>query len=174
MNSFQEYGDRAARHIEGHYGIRVVTRDVKDPLIGDLDGAEIHVDYAVTPEERLFLLAHLFGHTVQWNTQPDAAELGRPRQPPVPEAMISVLMDYEREAAEYALSMLHEIGATEIDQWLSDFSTCDMDYLHHFYRTGEKRNFREFWRENGPCLSPRPIPSFRPTSRVPRSDGIVI
>ena len=29
--------------------------------LGDLDGAEIDVDYAITPEQRLFLLGHLFG-----------------------------------------------------------------------------------------------------------------
>jgi hypothetical protein len=82
---FAEYCERVKTHIEGAYGILVITRDVPDPLTGDLNGAEIHVDYAVTPEQRLFLLAHLFGHTVQWNVNPDAYELGQPRQPPVKE-----------------------------------------------------------------------------------------
>ncbi len=68
--------------IQGAYGIRIVTRDIPDPLTGDLNGSEIHIDCAVTPEERLFLLAHLFGHTVQWNVTPGAFELGGPRRPP--------------------------------------------------------------------------------------------
>jgi len=34
--------------------------------------------------------------------------------------------------------MLHQIGITEIDQWLSDYTACDMAYLQHYYRTGEK------------------------------------
>ena len=48
--------------IESSHGIGVVTRDIQDPLTGDLDGAE----------ERLFLLGHLFGHMVQWNVALDA------------------------------------------------------------------------------------------------------
>jgi hypothetical protein len=56
---------RVQERIEGRYHVRVVTRDIPDPLIGDLNGSEIHIDFAVTPEQRLFLLAHLFGHTVQ-------------------------------------------------------------------------------------------------------------
>ncbi len=30
--------------IAGYYKIPVVTRDIPDPLTGDLDGAEIHID----------------------------------------------------------------------------------------------------------------------------------
>ncbi len=40
------------------HGIWVVIRDIPDQLTGDLDGAQIHIDNAVTPEQRLFLLAH--------------------------------------------------------------------------------------------------------------------
>ncbi|MEO8098277.1 MAG: hypothetical protein ABI811_11300 [Acidobacteriota bacterium] len=163
-----------AQHIEGCYGIRVITRDVTDPLIGDLDGEEIHIDYAVTAEERLFLLAHLFGHTVQWNARPETVELGRSRQPPVLETVIPALMDYEIEASSYALSMFHHIGIVGMDQWLSDFSACDMAYLRHYYLTGEKNGYRTFWRESTPCIQPRPIPPFRPTKHAWRADGIVI
>jgi hypothetical protein len=64
---FPDLCGRVQERIEGRYRVRVVTRDIPDPLIGDLNGSEIHIDFAVTPEQRLFLLAHLFGHTVQWN-----------------------------------------------------------------------------------------------------------
>jgi len=94
MLPFADYSNKVLQHIESHYGIRVITRDVTDPLIGDLDGVEIHIDHAVTAEERLFLLAHLFGHTVQWNAYPETVELGRPHQPPVPETAIPALLDY--------------------------------------------------------------------------------
>src|SRR5271170_3126995 len=99
MIPFAAYSARVEQHIEKAYGVRVVTRDIPDPLTGDLNGAEIHIDYAVTPEQRFFLLAHLFGHTVQWNTNPAAYELGRPRQPPVSPDSLPALMEYEREAA---------------------------------------------------------------------------
>ena len=55
---FADYCARVEDRIQRHYGIRIVTRDIPDPLTGDLDGAEIHVDYALTPDQRLFLLAH--------------------------------------------------------------------------------------------------------------------
>ncbi len=83
MLPFADYCLQVENRIQQAYGVRIITRDIPDPLTGDLNGAEIHVDYAVTPEQRLFLLAHLFGHTVQWNTDPAAFDLGRPRNPPV-------------------------------------------------------------------------------------------
>jgi len=174
MLPFADYCTRVEQHITRRYGIRVVTRDVPDPLTGDLDGAEIHIDYALTPEQRLFLLAHLFGHTVQWNVNPLAFDLGRPRNPPVDEESMPALIDYERDAASYALSMLHEIGITELDQWLSDYTTCDMAYLGHFYRTGEKKEFQTFWCDGAPRIEARPVPAFTPSQRSRRSDGIVI
>jgi len=174
MIPFEEYCERVKNHIESTYGIPVVTRDIPDPLTGDLNGAEIHIDYAVTPEQRLFLLAHLFGHTVQWNVKPDAFELGRPRQPPVNEDAIPALMEYEKEAASYALGMCHDISITDVDQWLSDYTACDMAYLHHYYCTGEKRNFRSFWRENAARIQPQPVPRFTLRKRSLRCDGIVI
>jgi hypothetical protein len=119
----------------------VVTLDVPDPLTGDLDGAEIHIDYAVTVEQRFFLLAHLFGHTLQWNVSPRAFEIGKPHEPPVSEELLPAIIDYEREAASYALGMLHQVGINDADQWLSDYTACDMAYLRHYYRTGEKLSF---------------------------------
>jgi hypothetical protein len=171
---FAEYCTKVQQHIERDYGIRVVTRDVPDPLTGDLDGLEIHIDFAVTREQRLFLLAHLFGHTVQWNVNPQAYDLGRPRQPPVPESIMPALMDYEKDAARYALSLLHEIGISGADQWLSDYTACDLSYLAHFYRTGEKKDFASFWRENTERIQPLVVPRFTPVKRALRSDGIVI
>src|SRR5215510_6744776 len=105
MLPFAEYCAKVQQHVQGAYSIRVVTLDVPDPLTGDLDGAEIHIDFAVTPEQRLFLLAHLFGHTVQWNVTPGAFEVGKPRRPPVNPHDLPALMAYEKEAARYALGL---------------------------------------------------------------------
>jgi hypothetical protein len=174
MIPFADYCARVEKHIEKAYGIRVVTRDVPDPLTGDLNGAEIHIDFAVTPEQRLFLLLHLFGHTVQWNVSPGAFELGRPQSPPVTENCLPALMEYESEAARYALGLLHEAGIADIDQWFSDYAACDAAYLRHYYVTAEKRDFLSFWRERTSLLQPRPAPPFTPTRRSFRSDGVVI
>ncbi len=174
MIPFEEYCILVKRHIETAYGVRVVTRDIPDPLTGDLNGTEIHVDYAVTPEQRLFLLAHLFGHTVQWNTSPEAFEIGQPRKVPVREDLLPALMDYETGAARYALGLLHEIGITATDQWFANYAACDADYLRHYYRTGEKREFLSFWRDGASLIQAQPVPRFVPTKRSLRNDGIVI
>jgi hypothetical protein len=160
--------------VECVYGVRVITRDIPDPLTGDLDGAEIHIDHAVTPEQRLFLLGHLFGHTVQWNVDPGAFEIGRQYKPPVPEQLFPAILAYETEAAAYALGLFHETGVTDVDRWFSDYTAADQGYLLHYYRTGEKRDFRSFWPAEAALLRPKPIPPFTPTKRVFRLDGIVI
>ena len=96
------------------------------------------------------------------------------RQPPVDEALLPSLLAYEREAAGYGLALLHETGIRQADQWLSDYSACDLAYLAHFYRTGEKRDPLTFWRANVPLVEPRAIPAFAPTKLVFRSNGVVI
>ena len=171
---FTEHSSRVQQHLESFYGIRIVTRDIPDPLTGDLDGAEIHLDYAVNPEERFFLLAHLFGHTVQWNLDPRAFEIGQPRVPPIDEKMLPAIAEYEREAASYALWMLHQIGITDVDQWFCDYTACDSKYLLHFYRTGEKRQFKSFWLDHSEPVAPKPVLPFTPLKRTFRIDGIVI
>jgi hypothetical protein len=70
--------------------------------------------------------------------------------------------------------MLRQAGIIDVDQWLSDFTACDMAYLLNYYRTGEKKDSLSFWRDNAPLLQPKPTPPFTPTKRVFRRDGIVI
>jgi len=171
---FPELCVRVQEHIERRYGVRVITRDIPDPLIGDLNGAEIHIDGAVTAEQRLFLLAHLFGHTVQWNVSSEAFAIGQPRQPPVEEALLPALMAYEWEAAGYGMALFHETGIRQLDQWLSDYTACDLAYLEHYYRSGEKRDSLSFWQQDTPLVVPRAIPTFAPTRLVFRSNGVVI
>jgi hypothetical protein len=174
MIPFAEYCARIQEHLEEAYHVNVVTRDIPDPLTGDLDGLEIHIDPAVSPEQRLFLLAHLFGHTVQWNVDARAYAIGGLFQPPVNDQLLATIVEYEQEAASLALTVFHQIGITSVDQWLSDYSACDLAYLRHYYQTGEKRSFQTFWRDNTPCIEPKPIPPFTPTKRSFRGDGLVI
>jgi hypothetical protein len=160
--------------LERSYGLHVLTPDVPDPLTGDLDGLAIHIDYAVTSESRLFFLGHLCGHTGQWNVDPRTFELGKNYQPPVSEKPFPAILQYEGEAASYGLSMFHEIGITEIDQWFSSYTACDQAYLLHFYRTGEKLDFRSFWNDKAPLVAPKPISPFTPKKRALRMDGVAI
>jgi hypothetical protein len=173
-SDFAEYCTTVLECLVHRYHVRVVTRDLPEDFSADLNGAEIHIDQRVTPEQRVFLLAHLFGHTVQWNVTPGSFEIGRLRHPPVDNETITAIMEYERDAARFALAMLHEIGITGVDQWLSDYAACDLAYLTHYYRTGEKRAFMSFWVSNTPLLRPQPIPPFVPRKKVFRSTGVVI
>ena len=174
MIPFAVYCAQVEHYLEKTVGIRVVTRDIPDPLTGDLDGCEIHIDHAVTPEQRLFLLGHLFGHTVQWNIDPDAFELGRLQSPPVAESLLPVILAYEREAARYALGMFECIGITGLAQWFSDYTAYDMAYLLHYYRTGEKAGFTALWRDSTKLIEAKPAPPFTPVKRVFRLGGLVI
>jgi hypothetical protein len=171
---FREVFDLAQRRIEERWGIPVRIRDVPNPFTGDLDGAEIHVDYDLVPEDALFILVHLFGHTVQWNCDPELRKLGELRGAGHSPETIAALAEYERQACQYSLQLLHELGVHDLDQWLADFAACDLAYLVHFYRHGDKPAFRSFWKDGQPLLEPLPIPDFHPTRWVTRYEGIVI
>ena len=172
---FEECANTLERYLTFRYRIPVITFDVKDPFTGDLDGREIHIDYKVDPSERLFLIAHLFGHTVQWSVRPASRNTGKALVIPVPESMIDGVLDFEREAASYGLKLLHNNKITDLDQWFADYSACDLAYLAHYYRTGEKKDAKSFWQPGQPLLVPKPIPRrFKPKKWVARNDGVVI
>ena len=160
------------RLIEQRWGIPVRIRDVTDPFTGDLDGAEIHVDYDLEAEDALFIVVHLFGHTVQWNLDAEARAIGT-HPGPWDEDALRRVRAYERDACRYSMQLFHEAGIHDLDQWLSDFAACDYAYLEHFYTTGEKRPFRSFWSDGNSCLTPLAVPAFSPTRWLSR-DGIVI
>lgn len=171
---FFEVFNHLEHHVEKKYGLAVVISDVPAPFTGDLDGAEIKVDYAEDAEGALFILCHLFGHTVQWNLSARAREIGGELKESPSEELLAELVDYEREACRYSLALLHEAGVGDLDQWLTDFSHCDLEYLRHFYRTGEKRPFESFWRDGQPLLEELEIPPFVPRRWVSRWEGVVI
>ncbi len=161
-------------HVEKEYGIPVRILDVPNPFTGDLDGAEIHIDYDEDIESALFIIAHLFGHTVQWNTSEASREIGYKLYPNPSEEMIKKLHDYEVQACQFSMQLFHEAGVKDLDQWLSDYSSCDFAFLIDFYRTNAKKPFKSFWKEGTPLMSPSPIPEFHPTKWVTRSTGIVV
>jgi len=161
-------------HIEARYGVPVILKDVPDPFTGDLDGREIHVDFDLDPADAVFIVAHLFGHTVQWNLSPADRDLGSRFLVGASAEELAAVRDYERTACAYSLQLFHEAGVRDCDAWLSDFAACDFAYLEHFYRTGEKRPFMSFWRDDTALLAPLPIPAFTPTAWRARWSGVVI
>ena len=171
---FREIFNRLERAIEERWGIPITVRDVAEPFTGDLDGAAIELDYDLPPEEAVFILLHLFGHTVQWNVNDRMREVGlAPVENPSDE-LLAEIEAYEREAGRYSTRLLHELGITELDQWLVDFTSADVKYLLHFYRTGEKLPIEQVWQDGEPPIEPAPIPPFHPTRWVSRREGVVI
>lgn len=170
---FADVFDQLERIIEERWQIPVRIRDVPSPFTGDLDGAEIHIDYDLEPEDALFILVHLFGHTVQWNVSAQARAIGQHRGP-WDAAALAALKTYETDACRLSMQLFHDAGVRDLDQWLSDFAACDYAYLEHFYLTGEKRPFRELWRDGEPLLTPMAIPAFTPAKWESRWDGIVV
>lgn len=167
--------NRVERWIEDRYGVPVIISDVADPFTGDLDGAEIQIDHDLAAEDALFILVHLFGHTVQWNLSERGRVLGvQQPDPNISAERLAELYQYEREAAELSMSLFHEAGVHDFDGWLADFFHCDWAYLEYFYRNGSKAELRSFWRVGTPALTPRPIPPFTPTRWRTRWDGIVV
>lgn len=158
--------------LEARYGIPVGIGDVLDPNTGDFDGVEISVDWDQEVDVALFVLAHLFGHTVQWNLSDDLRALGLEASAldsnPAPERL-EAIRRYEREASEYALAAFHEAGVRDLDPWLSDWAEADWRYLSAAYAgKALPGDFRAFLRAGAPLLVPRPIPPFTPTRWVSR------
>lgn len=168
--------DRVEEMIERRWQIPVRISDVPNPFTGDLDGEVILVDHDLDIEDAVFILVHLFGHTVQWNVSERAREIGfaKPGEVTWTEEALREVADYEAEACRYSLQLLHDAGIHDLDQWVSDFAACDTAFLMHFYRTGEKKPFRSFWKDGAPVLPPLAIPEFHPTRWLSRYDGTVI
>lgn len=166
--------NRLERMIEHRWSIPVVIRDIPNPFTGDLDGEQILVDYDLDIEDAVFILIHLFGHTVQWNISEASRDIAFLAPAQWTPAQLDAATAYEAEACRYSLQLLHEAGIHDLDQWISDFAACDLAYLLHFYKTGEKHPFRSFWRDGTPILAPLAIPEFRPTQWLTRYQGTVV
>jgi hypothetical protein len=171
---FREVFNRLEKYIEDRYEIPIRISDVPNPFTGDLDGAEIQVDYAEDIESALFIIVHLFGHTVQWNTSEEAREIGHRLYPNPSDEMVQRLHVYELEACRYSMQLFHDAGVHDLDGWLSDYSHCDFDYLLDQYKTGVVKPFKTFWKDGTSLLEPKAIPAFTPTKWIARADGIVV
>ena len=156
---------RARRAIEEDFAIGVYIGDIPDPNTGTFDGAEIGIDFANDLEMSLFVLVHLFGHTVQWNTEPASQTIDRRARPGASAEVIEEARDYERNASRYGLALLHRAGIHHRDGWISDWWAADWRYLSTFYITGKLgrwSDFRSPATATHPLLDPLPIPQFTP------------
>ena len=165
---------RVQARIEAHHGIAVSFVAIAPPFTGDLDGAEVRVHEAHESDAALFTLAHLFGHTVQWNTSDRARLIGGNEPGRYSAAELAEVRAYECEASRYGLQLFHETSIADLDGWLSDFAAADLAFLAHYYATGERRPLEDFWIDGQPLLQPLAIPAFQPRRFKFRWDGVVV
>jgi hypothetical protein len=149
-----------------------------DPFFkGDLDGKTIFIGTHLSPEEKVFNLLHLSGHSIQWNVDELLRNLGSELYRNPDDNLLLRLQTYEWQANCYALTLLHSAGYFNMDKWLTRKYIIDMLYLTHFYKTGEKlkritqvAKAYVFNRE----LVPVPVPSFIPVAQKRTRNGLVI
>lgn len=151
------------------YGLKVETCDVTDPNTGDFDGIHILIDYAVGDELALFILVHLFGHTVQWNISEELRKLGQDSNVGKSEDDLKKIFEYERDATRYGIQLMHESNIEDRDQWASDWFHADWLFLKHYYTTGEKVDSKALFKAGaGELLTALEVPKFTPQKFLSR------
>jgi hypothetical protein len=159
---FRAVFNRVVPVVERSYGVEVRVSDVVDPNTGDFDGQRILVDYDQDLELALFVLVHLFGHTVQWNVSEKWRRLGLDVAVGKTEEEMAAIHESEQGATRLGIALLHEAGVRDMDGWASDWWRADYQYLLHYYATGEKLDVRALLKRGGEPLAPLPIPRFTP------------
>lgn len=157
MTDFAGAYERLKNLIAAKYKMETIKCDVLDPNTGDLDGSRILVDYLLNDELSLFILMHLFGHSVQWNTSAEWRELGHAAKP----GDLKKVREYEINATRYGIQALHEAGVEDLDQWASDCWLADWKFLEEFYRSGQRVIYAPI-EGSSECLKPLPVPEFTP------------
>jgi hypothetical protein len=158
---YREIFQVVAKQIEETYRLKVNVGPVTGSYTGQFDGKEIWADLDRNPEEAVFILVHLFGHTVQWNLDEELRRLGLANGGVKAEDLPRIYQ-YERQASQFGLALLEEVGEFRLARWLSDCFGADWKFLAHFYRTGEKLRFEKQEGAEEPLLSALQIPRFIP------------
>jgi hypothetical protein len=143
------------------YGFAIEYRDLEPPRTGIFDGLRIVLDPDVDFEMQCFVLLHLFGHSVEWVAPSIEHKLTALQQTAERGAFMRVLHDYESEAAQYGMQLIHEVGVDGLDQWFSDFAATDWNYVERFYRTDAIPPWHECVVNDQPLIAALPIPPLR-------------
>lgn len=171
---FLEIFNTLEGYIENRYCVPISISDIPFPFTGDLDGRRIWVDFKENVESAVFIVAHLFGHTVQWNVCSHARELGLKRPNEVRPSEIQKILAYEKEACGYSMQLMHDAGIFDSDAWLANFSACDLAFLEYFYKTGKRIDPIVFWKDDQPLVQAIQIPEFTPKKWISRQQGTVL
>lgn len=151
------------------YNVKVAEAEAPRPNTSFFDGVSILIEESLKADMKLFVLLHVFGHTVQWAVSSARREIGlrqfRPGE--IDDSILREIHRYEMEAGRYGLQLLRDAGVRRLDQWLSDWTAADWRYLREIYLLGRRpdpvNGFKKrFLRFGSPLLQPLRIPEFRP------------
>src|SRR6266849_565079 len=95
-------------------GFVIEYRDLEPPRTGIFNGLRIVIDPDVGFEMQCFLLLHLFGHSVQWVAPSLEHKLEALQKTQDRTRFMSVLHDYEFEAAGFGMQLLHGLAVTHL------------------------------------------------------------
>jgi hypothetical protein len=140
------------------YGFVLEYRDLEPPRTGIFDGLRLAIDPDVEFEMQGFILLHLFGHSVQWIAPSLAGKFDALQSTSDREAFLRMLREYEYEAAEFGLTILHEAGIRDLDVWFADFVATDWKYVERYYREGRLAPWDECLDRATSPVIPQPIP----------------
>jgi hypothetical protein len=148
---------RITSHVVKH-GFALEYRDLEPPRTGIFDGLRIVIDPDVGFEMQIFILLHLFGHSVQWVAPSLESKLDALQHTTDKSRFMQVLHDYEYEAAQFGLQLLHAAGINNLDQWYSDFVATDWRYVERYYREDRIPPWNECVVQNSAVIHPTAIP----------------
>jgi hypothetical protein len=143
------------------HGFALEYRDLEPPRTGIFDGLRIVLDPDVGFEMQCFLLLHLFGHSVQWIAPSIEFKLHDLQNTADRVKFMQVLHDYEREAAGFGMTLLHEAGVTALDEWYSDFVQTDWQYVERYYQDNALPDWNTCVATGSPLIAAVPIPELR-------------
>jgi hypothetical protein len=132
ITEFRDASNAVTQHVNARYGVSVEMASIELPLKGDLDGSRILIGDHNTDEEQLFLVAHLFGHTVQWNVSADLRRLGMTMPVKPTSHELDALEAYERPCSRSVVACRRPRGsaglpAGRVRAWASaDASPADI------------------------------------------------
>jgi hypothetical protein len=107
------------------YGFTVSFAALEPPQTGTFDGLEIVLNPANPLEMQCFSLLHLFGDSVQWVAPSLRTTIEPIEDSPDLETFLKDPRQYESEAGQFGLQLLHVMGVTDCNQWLADFAASD-------------------------------------------------
>lgn len=151
MLKFRHLYEIMVRFLLNKYNLTILEMDIvdSDEYIGSFNGETITIKNNLKYDHKLFLVAHLFGHCVQWCGETSSKYSNIEDMLPInnegtsSKEQIDKLKHYEAEAAGYAVQLLHDALDINLAQWFSDWSRADWDHFINIKSLEDKLNLME-------------------------------